>query len=37
LSGLKVAHLSDLHIKKFGLMESKILETLKNEKPDDPL
>jgi len=34
LSGLKVAHLSDLHIKNMGLMESKILETLKEEKPD---
>jgi predicted MPP superfamily phosphohydrolase len=34
LSGLKLAHLSDLHIKNMGLMESKILETLKEEKPD---
>jgi len=34
LSGLKVAHLSDLHIKKNGLMGSKVLETLKKEKPD---
>ena len=34
LDGLKVAHLSDLHIKTIGLMENKILEILKNEKPD---
>ena len=34
LSGLKVVHLSDLHIKNISLMESKILETIKEEKPD---
>jgi len=34
LAGLKVAHLSDLHIKKIGLRENKILEILKEEKPD---
>ncbi len=34
LNGLKVAHLSDLHVKTIGLRESKILEILKEEKPD---
>ena len=34
LAGLKVAHLSDLHIKSIGLKENKILEILKGEKPD---
>lgn len=34
LSGVKVAHLSDLHIKDIGLREKKILELLKEEKPD---
>jgi predicted MPP superfamily phosphohydrolase len=34
LKDLKVAHLSDLHIKSIGLMENKILEILKREKPD---
>ncbi len=34
LNGLKVALLSDLHIRTIGLMEEKILEVLKNEKPD---
>ncbi len=34
LSGLKVAHLSDLHIKTIGLTETKILEILKEGKPD---
>jgi uncharacterized protein len=34
LNGLKVAHLSDLHIKEMGLREKKILDILKKEKPD---
>lgn len=34
LAGLKVAHLSDLHIKSIGLKENKVLEILKGEKPD---
>jgi len=34
LGGLKVAHLSDIHIKGMGLMANKILEILKSEKPD---
>jgi predicted MPP superfamily phosphohydrolase len=34
LGGLKVAHLSDLHLKSIGLRENKILEILKKEKPD---
>ena len=34
LKGLKVAHLSDLHIKTIGIKEKKILEILKEEKPD---
>lgn len=34
LDGLKVAHLSDLHIKNIGIKEKKILEILKEEKPD---
>lgn len=34
LDGLKVAHLSDLHIKSLGLRENKVLEILKEEKPD---
>ncbi len=33
LSGLKVAHLSDLHIKEVGVRGKKILEILKKEKP----
>jgi predicted MPP superfamily phosphohydrolase len=33
LGGLKVAHLSDIHIKNMGLMANKILDILKNEKP----
>ena len=34
LNGLKVAHLSDLHIKEVSLRENKVLEILKKEKPD---
>ena len=34
LNGIKVAHLSDLHIKNIGLKENKILGILKEEKPD---
>lgn len=34
MGGLKVAHLSDLHLKSIGLRENKILEILKEEKPD---
>jgi hypothetical protein len=34
LNGLKVAHLSDLHLKSIGLRENKILEILTEEKPD---
>ncbi len=34
LGDLKVAHLSDLHIESIGLMENRILEILKEEKPD---
>jgi len=34
LNGFKVAHLSDLHIRNTGLRESKLLEILKEEKPD---
>jgi predicted MPP superfamily phosphohydrolase len=34
LDGLKVAHLSDLHLKSIGLRENKILEILTEEKPD---
>jgi len=34
LSGLKVGHLSDLHIKDIGAKENKILEILKRENPD---
>jgi predicted MPP superfamily phosphohydrolase len=34
LNGAKVAHLSDLHIKNIGVRENKILEILKEEKPD---
>jgi uncharacterized protein len=34
LGGLKVAHLSDLHLKSIGLRENNILEILKKEKPD---
>jgi predicted MPP superfamily phosphohydrolase len=34
LGGLKVAHLSDLHLKSIGLRGNKILEILKKEKPD---
>ncbi len=34
LGGLKVAHLSDLHIKSMGLMVGKIQDILDNEKPD---
>ena len=34
LSGLKVAHLSDLHLKKIDVRENRILEILKEEKPD---
>jgi len=34
LGGLKVAHLSDLHIKEMGDRERKILEILKEENPD---
>ena len=34
LNGLKVAHLSDLHLKSIGLKENKILEILTEEKPD---
>ena len=34
LNGLKVAHLSDLHVKTIGLRERKILEILREQKPD---
>ncbi len=34
LGGLKVVQLSDLHIKKVGLREKKVLEILNAEKPD---
>ncbi len=34
LNGLKVAHLSDLHIRSIGLMEKRILEILIEERPD---
>jgi uncharacterized protein len=34
LNGLKVAHLSDLHIKDIGARENEILEILNDEKPD---
>jgi predicted MPP superfamily phosphohydrolase len=34
LGGLKVVQLSDLHIKKVGLREKKVLEILQAEKPD---
>jgi len=34
LGGLKVAHLSDIHMKNTGLMANKILDILKGEKPD---
>ena len=34
LNGLKVAHLSDLHMKSIGVKENEILEILKEEKPD---
>ena len=34
LGGLKVAHLSDIHMKNTGLMANKILDILKDEKPD---
>ena len=34
LGGLKVAHLSDLHIKSIGLKEEEILKILREEKPD---
>jgi hypothetical protein len=34
LAGLKVAFLSDLHIKKVGVRENKSLEILQREKPD---
>ena len=34
LSGLKAAHLSDLHLKTTAKRENKILEILKEEKPD---
>jgi predicted MPP superfamily phosphohydrolase len=34
LDGMKLAHLSDLHIESMGLREKKVLEILKKEKPD---
>jgi predicted MPP superfamily phosphohydrolase len=34
LDGLKVAHLLDLHIKKIGLREEKLLKILEQERPD---
>ena len=34
LNGLKVAHLSDLHIRRLGEKEEKILEMIKKERPD---
>ena len=34
LEGLKLAHLSDLHIKSIGLKEEELLEILRKEKPD---
>jgi len=34
LDGLKIAHLSDLHIKQIGLKEEKLLKILKKENPD---
>jgi predicted MPP superfamily phosphohydrolase len=34
LDGIKVAHLSDLHIQSIGLREEKVVEILRREKPD---
>lgn len=34
LGGLKIAHLSDLHIKQIGLKEEKLLKILEKESPD---
>jgi len=34
LSGLKVAHLSDIHIKNMDLLANKVLDILKSERPD---
>jgi predicted MPP superfamily phosphohydrolase len=34
LNGLNIAHLSDLHMKRMGSREQKVLEILKDEKPD---
>jgi predicted MPP superfamily phosphohydrolase len=34
LDGIKVAHLSDLHIRSIGLKEERLLEILRKEKPD---
>ena len=34
LGGLKVAHLSDIHIRNMGLMANKVLDILRSERPD---
>jgi len=34
LGGLKVAHLSDLHIRRIDSREKKLIEILEREKPD---
>jgi predicted MPP superfamily phosphohydrolase len=34
IGGLKVGHLSDLHVKKIGKRENKLLEIMRQEKPD---
>ena len=34
LDGLKVAHLSDIHIRNMGLMANKVLDILRSERPD---
>ena len=34
LGGLKVAHLSDIHIRNMGLMPNKVLDILRSERPD---
>jgi predicted MPP superfamily phosphohydrolase len=34
LKGLKVAHLSDMHMRSIGVIENKVLQILKKEKPD---
>ena len=34
MGGLKVAHLSDIHIRNMGLMPNKVLDILRSERPD---